>query len=765
MSIQNETRARPKERHRAGYLAKPPVDLLPTIDDLLAQGRALLKLHVFPIPIPRDRKTGQPMKGPVLADWPQLRLAPTDLRDRFKSGCNLGILLGTASGNLVQVDPDDPTARRLAANYLPPTGMVSRRISVPCSAYFYRLADDDGFTQLTFLDSQVNGDPKPTKLVEVRGNGCQAMGPPSVHPETGEQVYWESADGWPTEPMLISKVDLFRATGQLAAATLLARRWHKTNRNNISLYFAGWLARRGWSEDDIVKFIAPITAVAEDETNRESEIRRTCRHYEEGKAVAGRKKLREIVGGDVVDKLEEWLELQPEGHSVVIGLEGTDVDNSRLFVERYSDRARYSTGRGWLTWHDTQWRERDESGAVELGKDLIRALIIEAARESNQDLQGSLLKRARDLGRAERLKAMLSLARSDQKVYVDPGDWNRDPFLFNVRNGTLVLRAKSFDFLPHRREDLITRSAPVTYDPGATCPMFDKVLTRILPEKSKREFLQKAIGYALTGDVSEQCFFILWGGGANGKSLIQNLLLRLFGGYGVKTNYDAFLRKRFSGIPNDIARLAGGRLVVATEGPEGQALNEPVVKELTGGDRITARFMRQEFFEFEFTGKIFLATNHRPLIDDPSDAMWRRVRLIDFPVQIPSQEQDRKLLEKLCAELPGVLNWAIEGCIRWQEEGLKPPIEVEDATLAYRAESDKIADFIADCCVRGEKARIAGKGLYEAYKHWEPDKRRLLNKTDFNQRLRRIGFAETRPHNVMTWVGLGLRADEAHNEM
>lgn len=442
-------------------------------------------------------------------------------------------------------------------------------------------------------------------------------------------------------------------------------------------------------------------------------------------------------------------------------LHRTDLGNAKVFADQYREIIRYSRGLGYLRYDGTRWQPGDEDSWLVLARDTVRGIYELGIKVVDNDQREKLLKHALATERRERLRAMVFLARSEPGVAVpDATLFNRDGFLVSVQNGTLELCRAGFRLREHRPEDLITRVLPVTYDPAAPCPRWRQFLERVLPEAAKRDFLQRAVGYALTGDVSEQCFFILWGEGANGKTTFLNVLLRLFGEYGLKANFDAFLRKKFAGIPNDVARLAGARLVVATEGPEGQHLNEGLVKELTGGDRITARFLHHEFFTFDFVGKIFLGTNYRPRIDDPSHAMWRRVRLVEFGVQIPEREQDKQLPEKLTAEFTGILNWALDGCLAWQEKGLEAPQEVRQATLEYKTESDILADFLADRCVVEGAAHVTLKNLYAAYVWWarKNEQRWVLSKLDLLTRLR-ARFQTTRPKNVLTLVGVGLRAE------
>jgi len=276
-------------------------------------------------------------------------------------------------------------------------------------------------------------------------------------------------------------------------------------------------------------------------------------------------------------------------------------------------------------------------------------------------------------------------------------------------------------------------------------------------------FLQKAIGYALTGDVSEQVIFFLYGStGKNGKSTFLNTIKDLLGDYAQNMQPDTLMVKQANRINNDVARLHGARYVAAVEGDEGQRLSEALVKQMTGGDTITARFLHQEHFDFVPTHKIFFATNHRPVIRGTDDAIWRRIRLVPFCITIPEDERDNRLLEKLRAELPGILMWAVEGCLLWQKEGLGVPPEVVEATNAYRSEMDLLAKFISDCCVQHINAKVPSSSLYDTYQGWcDENGERPLTKRLFGMRLDERGFQSGKSGGTRLWRGIGLVANDS----
>jgi len=316
-----------------------------------------------------------------------------------------------------------------------------------------------------------------------------------------------------------------------------------------------------------------------------------------------------------------------------------------------------------------------------------------------------------------RLKAMVELTQSAPGLQVAQSVLDADPWLLNVQNGTL--NPQTVKFREHRREDLITKIIPTKYDPQATCPQWNAFLEQVMPDNQDQiKFLQKAIGYSLTGSTKEQVLFILYGTGANGKTTFISVIHSLLGDYAMNTPTETLLVKRGNGIPNDVARLRGARFVSANEAEHGKYLAEALVKQLTGGDKITARYLYGEYFDFDATCKFFVTVNHKPNIKGTDHAIWRRIRLIPFIVTIPPEKRDPSLTDKLKSELPGILNWALEGCKFWQEEGLEPPETVKSATKDYRVEMDLIGEFFTDCCIEDINAKTPFGDLYETYTIW-----------------------------------------------
>jgi putative DNA primase/helicase len=286
------------------------------------------------------------------------------------------------------------------------------------------------------------------------------------------------------------------------------------------------------------------------------------------------------------------------------------------------------------------------------------------------------------------------------------------------------------------------------------------------------KFLQKISGYELTGSVLEQCFFILYGTGANGKSTYLEVKQELFGNYARPTEFRTLLDKgkNSDAVRNDLAALKGLRLVTSVEVGKEQRIDESLIKQLTGGDTITARFLFKEFFDFRPEFKLELAANNKPQIRGVDHGIWRRVRLIPFEVTIPEEEQDRNLLQKLKEELPGILNWCLRGHQMWLGEGLESPPEVEEATESYRAESDFLANFIQECCWSeadepplGTELKVSAQELYRTYEAWclGPGASDSVKKVKFGKMMKERGYIA---QNVwfdgkqqQTYINIGLR--------
>jgi len=438
----------------------------------------------------------------------------------------------------------------------------------------------------------------------------------------------------------------------------------------------------------------------------------------------------------------------------------TDMGNAARFARAAEGAVRYSPSSGWLTWDSARWR-RDETGEVErLARDVVRAIYREAADEADSGKRRDIARWAATSESEPRLRALLSLAKSELGIATTADVFDREPMLLNTASGIVDLRTG--EILEHDPAKGMSKLAPAFYSRSATCARWLTFLDEIMAhDLGMVEFLQRAIGYSVTGDTGEQVVFLLWGTGANGKSVFLETLRRVLGDYAVNASADTFLTKPAGAIPNDVARLHGARLVTAIETGDGARLAESLVKQITGGDTLTARFLHREYFEFRPAFKVFLATNHKPRITGSDYAIWRRIRLIPFEVTIPPERRDPHLADKLAAESKGILAWAVEGCLAWQQRGLDPPERVLAATAGYQAEQDSLAGFISDRCAEGNGLRAYN--LYGAYRRWAEDGGfHPMNATTFSMRLQAKGYTTGRDHGGRYFTGLSLLAgDEA----
>jgi putative DNA primase/helicase len=447
----------------------------------------------------------------------------------------------------------------------------------------------------------------------------------------------------------------------------------------------------------------------------------------------------------------------------------SDYGNAERLVERHGDDLRYCKVWGkWLVWDGSRWAEDRTDEVMRRAKYTVRASILEAADIDDDTKRQAYLKHIAKSESAKALQNMITLAQSEPGIPVVPEALDTNPMLLNCKNGTIDL--KTGELREHRREDMITKMVPVEYDPNAECPTVDRFISDIFGgDKEMVAYIWRALGYALTGSCKERVMFILWGAkGNNGKTTLLELLADVLCDYSAKVRADTLMVKRGDGgIPNDLARLKGARFVFSSEGEENRRLAEALVKEITGGDTISARFMRAEWFDFKPEFKLFFATNHRPVIRGTDNAIWKRLHLIPFEerfVEDPGPGEhpiDKDLPAKLRAELSGFLARMVQGCLEWQKHGLKPPKKVQAATEEYRAEMDVLAEWIAECCVVTDRAKALSSALYASYKQWcEATGEIYVKQKTFSTRLQERGFERKRTMHGSLFLRIGLRADD-----
>ena len=436
----------------------------------------------------------------------------------------------------------------------------------------------------------------------------------------------------------------------------------------------------------------------------------------------------------------------------------TDTTNAERLMREHGEKIRYMPAwKKWLVWNGRYW-EIDEGDAMVSGFALesIRSIHREMLKTSDHRERIEIEKFAMMSENGRRRKSCVEMASLIKKLHVKSEELDNDPWLINCRNGTVNILTG--EFTEHNQTDMITKIANVDYDPDADCPLWKQFIREIMDYNSDViNFLQTASGWAVTGDTREQTMFILYGSGANGKSTFLNTITALLGDYAIATPTETFMRKTGDQITNDIARLRGTRFVTTTEAEQGRRLSEPLIKKITGNDQMTARFLYGEFFNFKPTFKIFMATNHKPVIKGTDYGIWRRIKLIPFTTRIPLEKQDKELEEKLIAEAGGILNWLLEGVANWKREGLVAPDAVLNATDEYRGEMDVIGNFIKERCVARADVSIRIRELYKAYSDWCGDNNEHpVSERFFSMRLKDMGYEQCRTAEARFWTGLGL---------
>ena len=442
--------------------------------------------------------------------------------------------------------------------------------------------------------------------------------------------------------------------------------------------------------------------------------------------------------------------------SVAIDEQHTDLGNARRLVRLHGANLRHTQARGWFVWDGTRFAVDETGASIEVAKRSAQSFWDEV-KASGSDK--ALVRHALASQSQRSLGAALALASSESLVAHRPGDFDTHHDLLNCTNGTL--RLSTGELLPHNPKHLITRRVNAAYRPDAECPAWDGFLGQILPDPEMRSYLQRYAGYSLHGDKTAQCFAVLYGKGSNGKSTFLDVLCNVMGDYATTTPFETFLKRQPGQATNDLARLAGARLVRATEPEQAAVLSEATIKNATGGEPITARFLHREFFEFQPEFALWLAGNHKPQIRGTDHGIWRRVHLAPFTVRIDAP--DLNLKARLLDERDGILSWAVRGYAAYKALGLTPPKAVKDATAEYRSEQDSLGSFLEDRCVLGIEQECYTTDLRSAYAEWcKASDEYCLAQKDFGAQLRDRGCEPFRTNAGRKWRGLSLKQKPAN---
>ncbi len=430
-----------------------------------------------------------------------------------------------------------------------------------------------------------------------------------------------------------------------------------------------------------------------------------------------------------------------------------DVATAERFLSDWGDEICYQPeSRKWMVWNGKRWQEDKQEAVFSLAIAFAKDLYSPEHLTSND-----AIKYTRRVNNNAGLNAFLSIAAKKKTVPIAAFDTQK--YLINCLNGTLDLRTGEIS--PHDRTQLLTRLVNCEYDPEAHSPLYAGFLQTVQPDPVIRAFLQRSIGYSLLGTVRERAFWVLLGTGNNGKSIFLNLFNSLLGEYASGTTAGSIMSNNPSAIPNDIARLNGKRFVMIPETPENERLNAAVVKALSSGDTITARFLFGEYFDFAFSGKLWIATNHMPRITDHSAGFWQRIKIVPFAQDIPAEKiiKSDDLMRDLLQESAGIFAWAVQGCRDYFEvDGLDTPPVIQDEVDAHRRDQDLILQFLDECCETYIQARarspdgyineiiyrVSNTDLYEAFRKFSgtAGEKTVLSHRRFTQEMRDRGFQQ-----------------------
>ena len=445
-------------------------------------------------------------------------------------------------------------------------------------------------------------------------------------------------------------------------------------------------------------------------------------------------------------------------HSL-LGFHTTELGNAERLIVRHGDDLRYCARWGkWFVWDGRRWAEDTTDEVRRRAVETIRTFGKQAFDESDTELRKTFVSWALRSESRERIDAMVSLARSFAKVAVRPEDFDADPWLLNVENGTLDLRTGTLR--EHRRGDLITKLAPVTYEPNAKGKGWRTHIEMFLPNENIRRQVQRDLGVALVGATLEESLPIWYGTGANGKTTTARTIMGILGDYADRAAPNLLIQSKQERHPTELADLCGKRLVFSVEVDQGKQLAEALVKDLTGGDRKKARFMKQDFFKFEQTFSIVLIANHRPIVTGSDPGIWRRINLIPWEYQIdPTQRRPQEeVVSELVEDGSAILNWLLAGLKDWQHDHIWRAPEVQSANAAYRAEMDVLGDFITERCVLGPRCTVPKGELYAAYAQWCKENHETpITKREFGQQIQARGIGERKgAKGVRLFIGIGL---------
>jgi len=581
--------------------------------------------------------------------------------------------------------------------------------------------------------------------VDLRANGGYIVVPPSSHQSGGRYEIIDDSE-IATAPSWLMDLATEKRTKMQKMVSSDSQLIPEGQRNAKLASLAGTMRRRGMSHEAIEAALLEVNRqqcsppLSDDEIIR---IARSITRYE-----------------------PEYSSRQAET-VVTSHFNFTDLGNAERLISRYGEILHYCYERKrWLVWNGKVWEWDAGNKVASLAKLAVRNIYHEAGDEPDEKRRKEIANHAARSEFDPRLAGMINLAQSEHGIPIKLTELDTNNWLFNCLNGTIDLR--SGKLLSHRKEDLITVLVPIEYDPEARCNVWINFLERVTGGDIELiTYLQRAVGYSLTGDTRSQTMFFLYGLGSNGKSTFITTIRKLTGGYGAKANTSLFMAKdKNSGGPSeDLANLQGKRFVMASEIEDGRRLAVVLIKEMTGGELIRADRKYEHEIEFQPVHKIWLVGNHKPVITDTTLSIWRRMKLIPFPVTIGNKEIDPELPAKLEVELPGILSWAVKGCLEWQKHGLQEPKAITNATSDYRHEQDILGDFIDDCCLLKPTGAVSKHEMKAAYEEWcNHSGNQPVSQKTIRARLIERGISEGKSGGTRYWKGIMLSGLEGQQE-
>ena len=504
-------------------------------------------------------------------------------------------------------------------------------------------------------------------------------------------------------------------------------------------------------------------------SDRVQAVRTTAERLDADREVSGLPTLAKLIGEDDATKVSELLGLRKSKPAPTAGpdvLPLTDLGNGERFARDHAGKVVYTRTHGWLVWDGSRWADDDTGLVRRLAATTARRIHLEAASAHDAQQAERISRWAVASESRRKLDDAVNVASNLDGIVSRIDAFDADPWSLNVKNGVLDLRTGTLAQAdPTRR---LTKLAPVVYDPKAKAPTWERFLDRIFAGNVRMiDFVQEAAGYSATGDTGAQCFFMLYGSGANGKTTFLEAVRFVLGDYAAKLDDESLLlsaRGQGNASLSEMARLVGARFVSASETPEGRRANEALIKDLTGGSPIVAKLLYREPFEFKPVLKLWVDTNHLPRVGDLSPGFWRRVHLIPFVVQIPEAERDARLPEKLADEASGILNWLVEGCLRWQKAGrLVAPQEVTQATSNYRNDMDSVALWIDEECELQADGEVQSSLAYRSYEAWCRNSGLFpLGSRRFSENMTNRGIRKERRKNGRFFVGITLAVEDSN---